>query len=288
MKTKYYLLIIIILFLSVGKIDGQKSRPVTASALIDEIIKKTGSEIVPNTVDVIKAGDPETPVTGIVTCMFATMDVLRKAAALRCNLVITHEPVFYNHRDVTEQFKNDSVFLEKKRFIDDHKLVIWRFHDYIHRMQPDGIDYGMVRKLGWQKYLVDGTSNQIIVPEKSLREIVIYLKRIFPGNTLNVIGNPEMKLTNIRFSAGAPGSSVHIALLENEDVDLVIGGEVPQWETYEYVRDAVIQGRRKAIIFLGHIPSEEAGMEYGAEWLRTFIKDLPVNFISCGPSYRTY
>jgi len=63
---------------------------------------------------------------------------------------------------------------------------------------------------------------------------------------------------------------------------------VPQWETYEYMRDAVSQGRKKAIIFLGHITSEEPGMEYCAQWLKGFIKDIPITFISSGPSYRTY
>ena len=81
--------------------------------------------------------------------MFATMDVLRKAVKKNCNFIIVHEPLYYNHLDNTEQFQNDSVYLEKKKFIDDHKLVVWRFHDYIHHIQPDGILSGMVEKLGW-------------------------------------------------------------------------------------------------------------------------------------------
>ena len=77
-------------------------------------------------------------------------------------------------------------------------------------------------------------------------------------------------------------------MLRSNDTEVLIAGEVPQWETYEYVRDAVSQGKRKAVIFLGHIPSEEAGMEYAAEWIRVFIKDVPVHFVECSPSYRTF
>lgn len=54
------------------------------------------------------------------------------------------------------------------------------------------------------------------------------------------------------------------------------------------MRDAVDQGRKKAIVFLGHIASEEAGMDYCADWLKTFIKDIPVTFIENGPSYWAY
>jgi putative NIF3 family GTP cyclohydrolase 1 type 2 len=97
-----------------------------------------------------------------------------------------------------------------------------------------------------------------------------------------------MKLSRVRFAAGAPGSSTHMRLLREEDVDVVLAGESPQWETYEYTRDAVSQGRNKAIIFLGHISSEEAGMDYCASWLKTFIKDVPVMFVESGPAYWSY
>lgn len=265
-------------------VSGQR----TATSVIESIIKQTGSAPVRNTVDVIKAGDPQTPVTGIVTTMFATMDVLKKAVALKCNLIICHEPVFYNHRDETKQFENDPVFLEKKKFIDDNKLVIWRFHDYIHRLKPDAINYGMALKLAWQKYVTNDNYNRFTLPQTTLDELLKTLKKTFPQNAFNVVGAPGMKLAKVAFSAGAPGSGAHISLLEDNNVDVVIAGEVPQWETYEYVRDAVSQGRNKAIIFLGHVTSEEPGMEYCAQWLKGFIKDIPVNFVESGPSYHTY
>jgi putative NIF3 family GTP cyclohydrolase 1 type 2 len=260
----------------------------TAARVIAEIIKNTGSSPVPNTVDIIKEGDPETIIKGIVTTMFATMDVLKQAVSKNCNLIIVHEPLYYNHRDETAQFQNDPVFLQKQRFIKDNKLVIWRFHDYIHRMQPDGIMSGMVTKLGWKKYVVDGHLDQYMIPETTLRELLKYLKQIFPKNSFYVVGNPEMKLSKVHFAAGAPGSASHIKLLEDNNVDVVLAGESPQWETYEYTRDAVSQGRNKAIIFLGHIASEEAGMDFCAGWLKDFIKDIPVLFIESGPSYWSY
>lgn len=220
--------------------------------------------------------------------MFATMDVLKQAVAKNCNLIVVHEPLYYNHLDDTKALQNDEVFLEKQRFITDHKLVIWRFHDYIHSMKPDGIETGMITKLGWKDYLVKGTSNQFVFPETTLKELLKSLKQVFPKNAFYVVGNPDMKLTNVRLAAGAPGSARHISLLENKNVDVVIGGEAQQWETYEYMRDAVEQGRNKAVIFLGHINSEEAGMDFCATWLKSFIKDVPVYFVEGGPSFWSY
>ena len=272
-------------------IAGQKSAggtDIPASKVIEAIIKNTGSPIIPNTVDVIKEGSPDTPVRGIVTSMFATMDVLKQAVNKNCNLIIVHEPLYYNHLDETKQLQNDQVFLEKQRYIRDHKLVIWRFHDYIHSMKPDGVELGMLSKLGWKNYTLNGTLDQFRLPETTLKELVKNLKQTFPKYTFYVIGDPEMKLANVRLAAGAPGSMYHIGLLEKDDVDVILAGESPQWETYEYARDAVSQGRKKAVIFLGHVASEESGMSYCSEWLKGFIKDIPVYFVEAGPSYWAY
>lgn len=288
MKTISIVLTALLILTVSSSASGQAAPPVTAGSMIENIIKHTGTSPIPNTVDVIKTGDPQTVVTGIVTCMFAPMNVLKKAVEMNCNLIIVHEPVFYNHRDETQQFANDPVFLEKKKYIDDHKLVIWRFHDYVHDLKPDGIDYGMIRKIGWLKYSAEGEPNNITLPETTVNGALQHLKKVFPKSTFNVVGDPDMKVSKVMFSAGAPGSSAHFSMLRKQDTDLVIAGEVPQWETYEYVRDAVNQGKKKAIIFLGHIPSEESGMEYAAEWLKGFIKDVPVSFVECGPSYWTY
>lgn len=287
MKTLSAFFFLSILSISSIDLQGQNTQS-TAAQIIATIIRNTGSREIPNTVDVIKEGSPETPVKGIITTMFATMDVLKQAVAKSCNLIIVHEPLYYNHLDETKQFRNDPVFLEKRNFIRDHGLVIWRFHDYIHSMKPDGILSGMVTKLGWKDYVVKNHIEQFVLPEMTLKELLVNLKKVFPENSFYVVGNPDMKLTKVRLAPGAPGSSLHIRLLEDPNVDVLIGGESPQWETYEYMRDAVSQGRNKAVIFLGHISSEESGMDFCASWLKGFIKDIPVYYVRSGPSFWSY
>ena len=56
-------------------------------------------------------------------------------------------------------------------------------------------------------------------------------------------------------------------------------GETREWETVEYVADAVSEGKRKALVILGHIPSEQAGMQECTTWLRTFITGVPIEFV---------
>ncbi len=138
MKTK----ITITLFLALPfLVFSQKQTPGTPEKVVELIKQHVTCDWANETVDKFKAGNPQTPLKGIATCMFADMNVLREAVAKDCNFIITHEPVFYNHLDETEAFENDPVFQEKMKFIKDNNLVIFRFHDHIHRTQA-GWNFG--------------------------------------------------------------------------------------------------------------------------------------------------
>ena len=75
------------------------SPPISATDVIDRIKKNIGVEWKPDTFDTIKAGDPATVVSGVVTTAIASMSVLRRAVDAGANLVITSEPTFYGRTD---------------------------------------------------------------------------------------------------------------------------------------------------------------------------------------------
>ena len=67
--------------------------------------------------------------------------------------------------------------------------------------------------------------------------------------------------------------------MEISDLQVLITGEPREWETVEYVADAVTEGKPKGLIILSHIPSEQAGMEECTRWLKTFVGEVPVEFV---------
>ena len=67
----------------------------TAKELIDRITAQIGVPWKPETVDGLKAGDPATVVTGVVTTAMATLAVLQQAVKAGANLVISTQPTFY-------------------------------------------------------------------------------------------------------------------------------------------------------------------------------------------------
>jgi putative NIF3 family GTP cyclohydrolase 1 type 2 len=259
---------------------AQSNRP-TARQIIASIEKNVGVPWTTPTVDTFKAGDPDTPVTGIAVTMMATFDVLERAAAQGKNLIITHEPTFYNHQDTTADLdsQNDRVLRAKQDFIAQHHLVVWRFHDHWHRRQPDGILLGMSRALSWDRYQSADFPELFVVPETNLNGLAAALKQKLNIHVVRVVGDPQMRLTRVALMPGAAGSERQIQMLERNDVEALVIGETREWETVEYVADAVSQHKRKALVILGHIPSEQAGMQECATWLQTFITGVPIEFI---------
>jgi hypothetical protein len=69
-------------------------------------------------------------------------------------------------------------------------------------------------------------------------------------------------------------------MLQRDDVEVLVIGEGVEWEIVEYADDASAEGGRKALIILGHIPSEQAGMEDCARWLKGFVPEVRVDFIA--------
>lgn len=266
---------------------AQKS-PKTPVEVVDLIKKNVTCNWATETVDVFKAGNPETPLKGIAVCMFADMETLREAVRLNCNFVITHEPVFYSHFDETTLFAGDPVYEEKAKYIKENNLVIFRFHDHIHMTSPDGISEGMIEKLGLKSFSINGSDTYFKLPEKTVLAYCNELKKTLNMQTIRVVGNPEMKFTKLAFMAGAPGGQRHIQMLKKPEVEVILAGEANEWETYLYANDASALGKNKAVIFLGHIKSEEAGMEYCATWLSTFVKGVPIHFIENKPNFTTF
>ncbi len=279
MRSKRAVLLSAMVLSFLAKSPAQEKR-ITARDIVAAIQGQVGVEWKKDTVDTFKAGNPDTEVTGIAVTMMATMDVLQRASSKGLNFVITHEPTFYAHLDKPEGLpENDAVWAEKRAFIEKHGMVIWRFHDHWHMRKPDGIEAGVVRTLGWEKFQTPDNQYLFVMPETTLRELAGNVAKSLGSPVVRVVGDPDMKLTKVGLSPGAAGFQRETHALERDDVQALLVGETREWETVEYAADAVTEGRKKALIVIGHIPSEQPGMEECSRWLNGFVKSVPVEFV---------
>ena len=272
-------LLCLLAFLGPSAVAQQHS--LTAREVVQRIRQHVGVPWRDQTVDTFKAGSPDTPVKGIAITMMATFDVLQRAAKAGDNFVITHEPTFYNHLDKTADFEreNDSVYAAKQAFIKRHGLVVFRFHDHWHARRPDGIQAGMIHALGWEKFQNPENERLFAIPQTTVRELAASIQRRLGIRTLRVVGDPDLKVTKVGLNPGYPGFPAERHTLQRDDVEALVMGEGLEWETIEYGADAAAEGKHKALIVLGHIPSEQAGMQECATWLKTFLPGVRIDFV---------
>jgi putative NIF3 family GTP cyclohydrolase 1 type 2 len=261
----------------------------TAGEVIARIKDHVGVPWFPKTVDNLLTGAPETPVTGIATTMMATLDVVERCSAQGKNMIVTHETPFYLHQDQTEDIKEDATLLYKLDFCKKNNIALFHFHDHWHFRKPvDGIAQGMVNQLGWQKNVVDASDpKKLLFDGVPLGKFVQQMQSRLDAKTIRVIGDPALPVKRVQTSWGYISREGGIKLFSDPQVDVLIGGETREWELVEYCQDTIRRGERKALIIVGHVLSEQGGMILCADWLKSFIPEVPVGFVAAPEPFWT-
>jgi putative NIF3 family GTP cyclohydrolase 1 type 2 len=254
----------------------------TIQQAIDTIIASVPGAPFADTVDTVKAGDPSRELTSIVVTFLATCDVIEQAAQLGANFIITHEPTFYNHPDETDWLSNHPVYEAKRRLIEESQVVIWRFHDYLHSIPPDSTFMGLAKEL---KCEVNATSDQPYVcsiHSMSLLELGHWVKQQLGIQTIRVVGDLMSQCERIALLPGFPPAAWQMKSLGEADADVLITGEIHEWEVSEYVRDTTHLGHKKGLIVIGHAASEEPGLRLIIPWLHERLPGVAIHFVPCG------
>ena len=276
--------------------------PLTAADVVERIKKNVGVEWKTDTVDSIKAGDPSTVVSGIVTTAMASSSVLRQAVEARANLIITCEPTFYARSDARTPPAGrgggrgaatppdapppaDPVYAAKNAFIEKNGLVVFRLNQHWRLRRPDPFARGLARALGWNDALTGSDDGaRYAIRATSLETLAGDLtKKLGNRGGIRVVGDPQARVQTV---AILPGSTpITSALDALPAVDAVVAGEVREWESVEYVRDVAFSGQRKGLALVGRVVSEEGGMSECARWLATIVSEVPVRHVSAGDPY---
>ena len=235
--------------------------------------------------DTFKFGGPDTEVTGIATTVFVTMEVIQKAAAAGLNMIVPHEDTVWNDRDDTALVSADPLYKTKVDLMTKHNIVIFRIHDHMHSQRPDFTYVGSARAIGLDaRYETAPDSHRFVIPETTLGELAASVKKRSGARALRVVGNPSAKVSRIQLGVGYATPAVN-----NAEIDVVISGEQQEsdggLDSPAYVLDAVTLGVAKGWIMLGHAISEEAGMLEMAQWIKSFVPELPVQLVSAGEPF---
>ena len=129
-----------------------------------------------------------------------TAEVIRKAAELGCNLIIGHEPLFYDGWNETDWLQDNCVYQAKKQLLDRLGIVVYRDHDHIHNHRPDGIFSGLAKMLGWEQYqetenYFPGTAYHL--PLTTVRAVAEHVAHTMQIDGIRIIGDPEMPVERV-------------------------------------------------------------------------------------------
>jgi putative NIF3 family GTP cyclohydrolase 1 type 2 len=253
--------------------------------VVEIILSLNGGRKFEKTCDQLIEGDWEDQVTGVVTTFMATVDVIRRATAVGCNLIITHEPTYFTGSDRIDWVKDDPVYQRKKALIDDNRISIWRYHDHMHGGNTDLIYAGLLKDLGWTEYRNTEFPQPhcYTIPATTVTALVGFLKKTLGMKVIQVVGNPEIKCSRVGIlvgggSLGLGREEMPAKLMNDQQLDVMICGEITEWTLSAYVRDAAALGFNKAMVVIGHERSEEPGMKELANRLQPLLGEIQVEF----------
>jgi putative NIF3 family GTP cyclohydrolase 1 type 2 len=223
--------------------------------------------------DTFKAGDPNTRVKAVASCFMSTLDVLKRAQAQGLNFVISHEPTFWSDSDAIEPIKDDPLYLEKRHFVEQNGMVVWRLHDHWHRFVPEPMTEGTERLLKYK----DSTPGQRIYtfPPMTLRALAEQVATRLYSRSVRFVGDPDLMVTTM----GRGGHPLGGNLTALERADVALASEVREWESVEYVRDLIASGAKKGMIVISHEAGEEEGMVVFSEWLKSWAPQIKTVFV---------
>ena len=259
---------------------------------VEVILAVNGGRKLEKTCDQLIEGNWEYRVTGVVTTFMATVDVIRRAIDTGGNLIITHEPTYFTGHDRTDWLQSDPVYQQKKALINDNRISIWRYHDHMHSGHEDLIYKGLLKQLGWTDYLDTAFPQPhcYTIPYTTVADLVGFLKEKLGMRVIRVVGNPAMECSRagILVGAGSLGlgrEEIPAKLMHDQQLDLMVCGEITEWTLSAYVSDAAALGFNKAMIIVGHERSEEPGMKDLAKRLQPRLGDIPVRFLDAGEPF---
>ena len=276
----------------------------TVQELINRIKEKTGIDIPPEyTCDQLITGRPEMEVKKVAVTFMATVDVIREAVRQGVNVIITHEPTWFNGMDCMDWVQEDPVYLEKKKLIEENQIAVWRFHDHMHMGNADEIYTGFDREFGWGAYRTEVTDTAKYkeedpekaefwkrfgaiyqIPATTLSDLAQFFKEKTGLDVIQIVGDPRMRVERVSVLVG--GGSLGLGREEapmiqmfRENIDVAVCGDITEWTLSAYVRDAAMMGMNKGMVVLGHERSEEWGMKYLTDWLQDILEGIPAVFI---------
>lgn len=242
-------------------------------------------ELKEETVDRVIYGDPGAEVKGIAVAWMPYRETLERAVTLGANVLVVHEPTFYDHWDLDGKMTNLPEVEGKKRFIEEQGLTVIRCHDVWDALPDIGIPFawgnflGLGDPAGGERYY-----NVYRVEPQPAGQFTKYLagKTSSLGQpTVGFYGDPQREIRTVGLGTGCISNPFKIYEL-GADLAISVDDVVRAWVAGEWCRDT-----GNPLIVVNHCVSEEPGMVTLAAHLAETFPEIEVTHIPQQCTFRS-
>ncbi len=242
------------------------------------------------------AGNGLWTVRGAAVCYMPTLDLLRRAARERKNLIISREHPFFLHGGLNYAYttggleaalKEDPVVKAKQEIINANQIMVYRFGAVWDQYQPDAQSRALAKALGLIPNAAPLAQRRRGVvcdmPPATLTALAQAAATRLKALSCRTVGDARRSVTRVAVLAGETDPKEALAeLLADPRIDGVIagaGGVVDEVDgALAYFQDLISTGRKIALLAIGYGPSQEPGTAEMARWMRGVLPDLPLEF----------
>lgn len=212
------------------------------------------------------AGDGDKDVRRIATCFSPSVNVLRRASAAGCDLVIADGHPYYTYDNTrVQQTRLEDVLptpvgLAKKQLVEMLGMAIARYPTAYGSKFPSGAAMALANEWGFPGAAAPDENADFVIADIATEPFEAFARRLAQekGCTgIRLIGAADLPVNRVAIGTGMLAPTVLGRMLADPMVDAVIGGEVVEWEGGPYFEDVIASGRNAGLILTGFAMSRE-------------------------------
>jgi len=239
------------------------------------------------TVDRVILGDPDKQVQRVLVTWIASFAACRHAVDRGFDLLMTHEPTFWAHRNELDNLDDSAVARAKRAFIENSGLAILRNHDVWDRFPRLGIPWAWARFLGMGTEPVargaDGYQHRYDIeptPLDALAARVAERTSAIGEPCVQVVGDGAQMVSRVGIGTGCAARIPEFQAM-GCDVSIVCDDGSCYWRDIQRAAD---QGH--PVLRVNHGTSEEPGMATLTAYINDTLPGIEAEHLPHGSCFR--
>ena len=221
----------------------------------------------------LQVGNPSSLITGVLTSVDVTPEVVDEAKSLGANLVVSHHPLLFKGvKTVTGSTRTEKTLIASIK----NDIAVYSCHTPLDKAY-NGLSWQLARLLGLKPLrplipmLPDDMSGLGVIcgtyPEKTLNDFLVGIRNRFPHMRHSSLSEGPKEVKSIAICTGSGGSLIDDVI--KADCQLYITGDLRHHDFVDF-SDRII------LVDCGHYETEKMAKHYLAEVISNAFPQLPV------------